>query len=131
MLATHCQGGAEHLPRLEVLGDEVRGCEGMYPRCGGGDDPDGTGEPQGGRRDLAPSRPPLVVAVGPKDLFERIIGPGQLWGIRTLEEAWPGTPRDFAAVRQRRGECPSAGLIPSQRAEQAAETAEHGSSGLL
>ena len=102
------------------------GCEGMYPRCRGGDDSDGPSEDQGRGRHFAPSRSPLVVAMRPKELFECIVGPGQGRHLITVKEARPVTLRDFTEVRQRRREGASVGLVPGQCAEHAAETALDG-----
>src|SRR5262249_16908857 len=76
VLAPSRKVAAECLPVLHVLGGEFVGREGMYPRCCRRDHRDGTGGHQGGGGHFAPGCPPLVVAMGTKELFEGVIGPG-------------------------------------------------------
>ena len=131
MLTTGREGAAECLPIVDILRHEILCCEGLQTRRGSGDNADRAREHQGGRCDFAPGRPPLMVAMGTKELFQGIIGPGQLRDIITMKEAWPVAPRDFEEVGQRWGERPRSRPVPTESPQQATETALHGRSRLL
>lgn len=103
----------------------------MQARGGGGDDPDGAREHQGRGRDFAPGRPPLMVALGSKELFQRVIG---AWEIRdgiAVKEAWPVTAGDLEEMGQRGCECPSGRLVPGQPSQQATQASLHRCPGQL
>jgi hypothetical protein len=98
VLATCREGVAQGLPAPHILGSKIVGREGVRPRRRGGNQSDRAGEYKRGGGDFAPSGATLVVAMGAEELFQGIIGPGELWDCITMKEARPVTAGHFAEV---------------------------------
>jgi len=117
-LTTGLQALAPLLPGMNLVGGKLLTRERMKPRGSLGHQWHCTAQHQGRRGAFPPGRPPFMVAMRAKELFQIIIGPRQLRDAIAVEQTRPITAADFEKMVDRRRERARAGSVPAHRPQQ-------------
>ena len=95
---------AQRAPGVAVVGPEVLGGERAQAGGHGGDQAHGAPHDRAGRGALAAGGAALVVAGGPEELLQRVVGAGQVGHLVALEQAGPVAGGHLQEVGDRRRE---------------------------
>ena len=125
LLATGLKALAQFLPGLRLVGGQLLPREGPQPRGGLGHQLHRTTQHQGGRGTFPPGRPPFVIAMRAKELFEIIIGAREIRHARAVEKPRPITAADLEKVIDSGGERARGGAVPCHGSEEPLQAPLH------